>query len=158
MDRITDRLPGWFRVLFIVVMLLLCAFLCWYAPGQVALRFQVDDVTLSLDTSRQREAKQQYEYDQVVEELPRVQAQLAELAPQAETAQAKEAELRASRKELRAANKELAQQLDDVQAGNETLNQQIEALTAQIHDLTARQAALLNLIQSYQDALSSLDE
>lgn len=158
MERMTDKLPGWFRVLFIVVMLLVCAFLCWYAPTQVALRFQVDDVALSLETSRQREAKQQYEYDQVVDELPRVQAQVTALTPQTEAAQAKEAELRQDRKELRAANKELTQQLDEVQSETETLTRQIETLKAQIHDLTERQAALLHLIQSYQDALSSLEQ
>lgn len=158
MERIAGKLPGWFRVLFIVVMLLLCALLCWYAPTQVALHFQLDDVTLSLETSRQREAKQQYEYDAVVDELPRVQQQLVTLTPQTEAAQAKEAELRARRKELRAANAELTQQLDGVQAEIETLNRQIETLNAQIRDLTEQKTALMDLIQSCQDALPSLPQ
>lgn len=107
------RTAGWFRAVFVAVMLFTCGVVCWYAASQYALQFQLADLTLSLDTSRQREVKQQYEYDQVVAQLPLVQAQLAELEPQAAQAQAKETELRARRKALRA---EIAQQQEQLAA------------------------------------------
>lgn len=106
---------GWVRALLVVVLYLTCAVLCWYAVTQYSLRFQIDDLALSLDTSRGREAKQQYEYDQVVAQLPLVQAQLEELEPQAAEAQAREKELRARRKELRAEVAQLEEQLAELQ-------------------------------------------
>ena len=41
------------------------------------LRFQLDDIALCLDTSRQREAKQQYEYDVAAQALPLARAERA---------------------------------------------------------------------------------
>ena len=64
------QVPGWFKAAFAAVMLAACAVLCWFAPTQYTLRFQRDDLTLSLDTSRQREAKQRHEYAQVESALP----------------------------------------------------------------------------------------
>ena len=75
MDEQTP-LPRWFRAAFVAVMLVLVAELIWWAPAQYNLHFQTADVALSLETSRQREAKQQYEYDLVVAELPLTKAEL----------------------------------------------------------------------------------
>ncbi len=134
-----QRMPGWFRAVFIAVMLFTCAILCWYAAAQYQLRFQAADLALSLDTSRQREVKQQHEYDQVAAQLPLVRAQVAELEPQAEAAQAIEKELRAQRKALRAENAALAQQLEALQAEvaalrekEQLLRDQVEALRQQL--------------------------
>ena len=130
-----QRMPGWFRTVFITVMLLTCAFLCWYAAAQYELRFQIADLTLSLDTSRQREVKQQYEYDQVSAQLPIVQAQVAELEPQAAEAKAIETELRAQRKALRAENAELTAQLEALQAEVSFLREQQADLLSQLDAL-----------------------
>lgn len=120
------RTAGWFRALFIGVMFLTCAVVCWYAVSQYTLRFQVADLTLSLETSKKREVKQQYEYDQVLAQLPQVQAQVAEIEPQAAQTQAKEKELRARRKELRAQVSQLEKEVAELEARLETLRQQEE--------------------------------
>jgi septal ring factor EnvC (AmiA/AmiB activator) len=130
-----QRMPGWFRAVFVTVMLLTCAILCWYAASQHQLRFQVADLTLSLDTSRQREVKQQYEYDQVVAEIPLVQAQVAELEPQAAAAQAIEKDLRAQRKALRAENADLQKQLESLQAEVADLREQEQQLRDDVEAL-----------------------
>ena len=130
-----QRMPGWFRAVFVTVMLLTCAILCWYAASQYQLRFQVADLTLSLDTSRQREVKQQYEYDQVVAEIPLVQAQVAELEPQAAAAQAIEKDLRAQRKALRAENADLQKQLESLQAEVADLREQEQQLRDDVEAL-----------------------
>ena len=130
-----QRMPGWFGAVFVTVMLLTCAILCWYAASQYQLRFQVADLTLSLDTSRQREVKQQYEYDQVVAEIPLVQAQVAELEPQAAAAQAIEKDLRAQRKALRAENADLQKQLESLQAEVADLREQEQQLRDDVEAL-----------------------
>ena len=137
-----QRLPGWFRAVFTAVMFLTCAVVCWYAVQQYDLRFQIADLTLSLDTSRQREVKQQYEYDQVVAELPLVQAQVAEMEPQAAAAQAIEKELRAQRKALRAAKADLEAQLELLQAEVDALKAREAALQAEVNALRKELEAL----------------
>lgn len=130
-----QRMPGWFKAVFVAVMFFTCAVLCWYASSQYELRFRIADLTLSLDTSRQREVKQQYEYDQVVAQLPLTQAEVAEMEPLATAAQAAEAELRAQRKALRAENAALTQQLEALQAEVAALKEQEAALLAQLEAL-----------------------
>lgn len=121
-----QHMPGWLRALFVTVMYMTCAVLCWYAVSQYTLRFQVEDLSLSLETSRGREVKQQYEYNQVVSQLPQVQAQVEELEPQAAQAQAREQELRTRRKELRAEVAQLEEQQAALQAQVEALRQELE--------------------------------
>lgn len=130
-----QRLPGWLRALFVAVMFLTCAVVCWYAAEQYSLRFQIADLTLSLDTSRQREVKQQYEYDQVIAAIPLVQEQLAEAEPLAEAARAREQELRARRKALRTANADLEASLEQLLAELEPLLEQQKALQAEVDAL-----------------------
>lgn len=130
-----QRMPGWFRAVFVAVMFFTCGVLCWYAASQYELRFQIADLTLSLDTSRQREVKQQYEYDQVVAQLPLTQAEVAKQEPLAAAAQATEKELRAQRKALRAENAELASQLEALQAEVAALKEQEAALLEQLQAL-----------------------
>lgn len=123
-----QRISEWIRAVFVAVMLLTCATLCWYAASQYALHFQVEDLTLSLETSRKREVKQQYEYDQVVAQLPVVAAQVEEMEPRAAAAKEREQELRNQRKELRNQAKLLEQQMTD-------LNRQLEELQKQLAEL-----------------------
>ena len=135
-------LPRWFCAVFAAVMLALVAELFWYVPEHSRLQFQLSDLSLSLETSRQREAKQQYEYDQVVLDLPLTQAELAELQPLSDAAQAREQELRQTRKALRAQKADLALQLEnalasstDLQSTRDTLQGEVDALHAQVNAL-----------------------
>ncbi len=130
-----QRMPGWFRAVFITVMFFTCAILCWYAASQYQLQFQIADLSLSLETSRGREIKQQYEYDQVAAQLPLVEEQVALLEPQAAAAQAVEKELRAQRKTLRAENAELAQKLEALQAQVEQLQEEERLLREEVDAL-----------------------
>lgn len=137
-------LPGWLRAVFVAVMLGLCALLCWYAAEQYSLRFQIEDVALSLDTSRQREKKQTYENEQYTAQLPVLQQQLAETAPLAAEAVAKEQELRAQRKVLRAQSTQLDEDIaamqqaaDDALAKKAQLEETVAALRAEARRLEA---------------------
>ncbi len=90
-----------FSLLFTAVMLAFVIFLVWYLPSVGQLRFQLSDAELSLETSRGRERKQQYEYDQTEAEIPEVRAELNEVQPRAEAASEEVAALKAQRKQLR---------------------------------------------------------
>ena len=126
--RDPQRLPGWFAAVFTAVMLALCAVIAFCCVEQVSLRFQVDDLTLSLETSRQREKKQTYEYDEVVAALPVVQAELDATQPLADAAVAAVTEKKATRKALREEIALLEEQLAAVQAEIEALQTQLDAL------------------------------
>ncbi|MGN0779655.1 MAG: hypothetical protein ACI4MJ_10935 [Aristaeellaceae bacterium] len=142
-----QRLPGWLCTVFVAGMLALTLLLAWYAPVQYALRFQIDDVALSLDTSRQREAKQLYEYDEVVHELPITQEELDQTLPLTQAAQALEKELRATRKALRAQAAELETQLAQQLAEVDALTAQRDALLAEVEALRAQEASLRQAIE-----------
>ena len=144
-----QRIPGWLRAAFVAVMLMLTALLAWYAPVQYQLRFQLEDVALSLDTSRQREARQQYEYDAAAEALPLAQAELDETLPLTQAAQAREQELRSQRKALRTEATDLADQLEQAQINVEALQAQADALREDVAQLQAQADAL----QAQIDAL-----
>lgn len=135
-------LPRWFRAAFVAVMLALVAELIWFVPQQVELRFQIDDAALSLDTSRQREAKQQYEYDQVATQLPLTLAELEATQPLADAAEAREQTLRTQRKTLRSQKTSLQTQLDAAVASSTDLQASVSALQAEVDALRAQEAAL----------------
>ena len=132
---------GYFRGLFVAVMLIVCVLLAGFSVDRVRLQAQIDDVTLSLETSRGREARQNHEYDEAVAALPQVQAELERVAPLAEAAKAEEQQLRQQRKELRAEIASLQEQID---AAQETL----DALTAQAAALQSAAAALQNILDA----------
>lgn len=144
-------LPRLFRFVFMTIMMLLCAFLFWLIPQMIALQIQIDDLTLSLDTSHQREAKQQYEYDQVSAQLPLTQAELDSVLPQAETAAAHEQELRTQRKSLRAQFATLNQQLENALASSTDLEIAIADTEAQVAALHQQ----VDTLQSQVDALNA---
>lgn len=120
--------PGWFRALFVAVMAAVCALLAFFAVEQHSLRFQIDDLTLKLDTSRQREAKQTYEYNQVFEDLPLAQAELERVSPLAQELKEEESLLRQQRKDVRALLKTLEEELAARQAEYDALLLQAQAL------------------------------
>lgn len=134
--------PGLFRGVFIAVMAAVCILLAVFSVEQHGLRFQIEDLTLKLDTSRQREAKQTYEYNLVMEELPAEKARLEELAPIAEELKAKEKALRQERKDLRAS---LA-----------ALEEELEARQAEYDALLAQAAQLQQTLSSLQEMLGDL--
>ena len=136
--RDAKRGSGCFRGLFVAVMLIACVLLASFAVDQVRLRAQIADLTLSLETSRGREARQNHEYDEAVAALPIAQEELARVAPLAEAAQAEEKELRQQRKEIRAEIAALREQIDEAQATLDELTAQAAALqeaAASIRDI-----------------------
>lgn len=138
--RDARRVSGCFRGLFVTVMLLVCVALASFAVDQVRLRAQIADLTLSLETSRGREARQNHEYDVAVAALPLAQEELARVAPLAEAAQAQEKELRQQRK--------------DIRAENAALQEQIEAAQETLDALTAQAAAIQEAADSIQNILN----
>lgn len=130
-----QRLPGWFRALFVAVMLVVCVLLAYFAVERVALQAQIDDLTVSLETSRGREARQTHEYEEAAAALPLAQAELARVAPLAEAAKAREAELRQQRKEMRADNAALNGQLAEAQAALDEVMAQLELLLESVDGL-----------------------
>ena len=148
-----QRIPGWLRAVFVAGMLAMAALLAWYAPAQYQLRFQRGDIALSLDTSRQREARQEYEYDAAAQALPLVQAELAETLPLTEAAQAREQELRDERKAQRDLAADLAGQLEQAQAHVDTLQAQADALREDVASLQAQQASLEEQIAALKEEL-----
>ena len=122
------RCPGWFRALFVAVMLSVCALLAFFAVDQVRLQSKIADLTLSLETSRGREARQNHEYDEVVAALPEIRAELKRVQPLADAAKAVENDLRQQRKDIRAENAALQEQIDAAQAELDALTDQAVAL------------------------------
>ena len=147
-----QRIPGWLRAAFVAGMLAMAALLAWYAPAQYQLRFQLKDTALSLDTSRQREAKQQFEYDAAAQALPLTQAELEETLPLAEAAKAREQALRDERKALRTEASGLTEQLEQAQADVEALQAQADTLREDVAKLQAQQAALEEQIAALEEA------
>ena len=132
---------GYFRGLFVAVMLVVCVLLAGFSVDQVRLRAQIDDLTLSLETSRGREARQNHEYDEAVAALPLARAELERVAPLAEAAKAEEQELRQQRK--------------DIRAENAALHAQIEAAQQTLDELMGQAAALQEAAASLQGILES---
>ncbi len=94
-------LPRWFKAVFAVIMLAACGIVGYFAIASEQLTAQKADVTQKLETSIQRERKQQFELEEVQRQLPLVQSELDGTLPQAQAAQEQEAQLRAQRKALR---------------------------------------------------------
>lgn len=94
-------------VLFSVIMIIFVLFVVWFLPSVSERRFQLDDIRKSLETSRGRERKQQYEYDETAAAIPETEAELERLIPQAEAAEAEVKELKKERKKLRNEKKDL---------------------------------------------------
>lgn len=111
-----QTLPRWFRVVFVAVMLALCCAVAVHAFEHERLVQQIDQLTEEVSITHQRLRKQQMEYDQALADLPRMEAELAVVGPQAEAIYQQEQELRTLRKALRAEAKDLEAQLAALQA------------------------------------------
>ena len=94
-------------VLFSIVMIVFVLFIIWFLPSVSNRRFLLDDIRKSLETSRGRERKQQYEYDETVAAIPEAEAELDRLTPLTEAAEAEVKELKKERKKLRNEIKDL---------------------------------------------------
>lgn len=97
MNRERIRFPLFFAAV------LLCCVVLWsaYVPLISSVRFQLSDVSLSLETSTGRERKQQFEYDNVVRDLPAAKQELEEVQPLTDEALRIVRELKEERKRLR---------------------------------------------------------
>lgn len=124
----TERCPDWFRGVFVTVMLLVCAWLAFFAVDQARLKAQIADLTISLEMSRGREARQNHEYDEASAALPLALEKLAQIEPLAQEAKEKEAALRQQRKDIRAENTALETQIAEAQAELDALTVQAAAL------------------------------
>ncbi len=91
-----------FALLFTAVMLSACVYVLTQGFAIDRIDQQTLSVRTDLNTNRQRERKQQVEYDQAAAELPENQKKLGEIKPLAEATKATETDLRAQRKQLRA--------------------------------------------------------
>ena len=102
-----SRKSSFLALLFLCIMFVFVLFAVWYLPSAGTLRFQLDDVQKSLETSFGREKKQQMEYDEVAAALPAAQEELDRLLPLAEEAQNTVKSLKEERKTLRQEKKDL---------------------------------------------------
>ena len=76
------------RWIFILGMLAFCVFMAWHTWTVADLKFQVQDVSLSLDTSRQREKKlkfsymEQKEWETIEDDIAALEEAIADLEQQ----------------------------------------------------------------------------
>lgn len=135
-------LPRAFTAILVTVLLALCLTVATQLFHQADLRSQIDDVTVKLETLRQRLAKQQREYEQAVADLPGMQADAEAAVPAAQAVYDQEQALRQQRKDLRAENATLAEEIAALQAALEQTRQEsadsqsvIEHLESALNDL-----------------------
>lgn len=112
----THGLPRWFRLLFVGVMLALCAVMVTHFIHQRSTLELIASLEAKIDSAQKRLAKQQKEYDEYTAELPEVLSELEIIAPQAEAATARASELKAQRNALREENAAQAALIADLQA------------------------------------------
>ena len=100
----------------IPVLLITVLFLLWYTVSIGTARSALEEAQNDLETNRGRERKQEYEYNQVVEEIPRVQAEIDALRPQVDAAEEEESALKADKKKLKKEKSNLEKQLKELAA------------------------------------------
>lgn len=96
-----QKIPGWFRLVFVTVMLACCFFVVTSLIDQSDLQAQIDEKQSQLTASQERTKKLVYETEQAIAALPDVEAKIEELRPDAEPAMAHEQELRDQREALK---------------------------------------------------------
>lgn len=124
----SSPIPGWFKAVFAIVLLLCLSIVCLCTVDQPRLETELTELTASLDTSRQREAKQQAEYDEVAAQLPVTQAELAKIQPEADAVRATLDALKAERDALREQETALENELEALTNGNATLEAALKLL------------------------------
>ena len=105
---------SFFSFVFVFVALLFSFFMAWYIPSYASLQSRMEETALSLETSRGRENKQQYEYDQVAEEIPQIRQKISQTVPLSEVKESLVLELKSKRKELRNEKKKLEEQIAEL--------------------------------------------
>lgn len=140
--RLSGRAASAVRWIFIVGMLAFCVFMAWHTWTVYGLRFQVEDLSLTLETNSQRVRKQQYEYDQVVAALPETQAQLTLVQPDSDAMVQAVDELKDQRKALRTQRDALALELESAQAAASTAQEAL-AQAQETQENLAQQVELL---------------
>lgn len=136
----THGLPRWFRLLFVAVMLALCATVATQILNHHDLAAQVSTIQGKLESAQKRLALQEKQLREAEAELPLVLAELETAEPAAQSAAAQVADMKTRRTELR---------------------QTIAAQDAQIADLTAQLALLpdpADTAQQHDAVLTTLTE
>ena len=129
---------GLFRALAVAVLLAAAVSAAWYGTAQYRLRAQIDDLTRSVQTSRQRERKQTYEYDQVVAQIPLTEASITDIRPFAEAALATRSDLREQRRTLREHIAETEAALAAAEEGTAELRARLESLEKRLNSMLDR--------------------
>lgn len=140
MYQMTHGLPRWFRLLFVAVMLALCATVVTQILNHHDLAAQVSTIQGKLESAQKRLALQEKQLREAEAELPIVLAELETAEPAAQSAAAQVADMKTRRTELR---------------------QTIAAQDAQIADLTAQLAVLpdpADTAQQHDAVLTTLTE
>ena len=96
-----------FSLLIAAVLLCFAFFLAWHHVSDAALRFNLADTELMLETSYGRERKQNKEHEDYLESITKAEEKLALLLPQVEAADAESTSLKETRKQLRAERDQL---------------------------------------------------
>ncbi len=146
------------RWIFIGGMLAFCLFLAWHTWTVYDLRFQVQDLAVTLETNSQRVLKQQYEYDQTAAAIPQVQAELALVQPEADAGTQAVAELKEERKALRARRNDLALELEAAQAANEAAQESLKQAETERQTLADEVEALRQEAESLALEVEALQE
>lgn len=112
----TNGLPRWFRILFVVVMLALCGVMVTQIINHQSLTAQITDLQGKVDNAEKRLAKQEKELTEYSAELPQVLAELETAEPAAQAAVQQVTDLKAERKVLREENAAQAEKIADLEA------------------------------------------
>ncbi|MBQ9325852.1 MAG: hypothetical protein IJ246_08780 [Clostridia bacterium] len=145
-------MPKWFARLFAVVMLLACGATAYFVYQHEKLSYAVEDARVSLETSRARERKQEYEWDQVSQAIPKAEEELSLLQPQVDDLLASLTDLRQTRTALDEANTVLTESVTHTQTQvsslTDSLYLRMDALEEQTEDTeNALTQALDQLLQ-----------
>lgn len=153
-------MPKGLKVGFTAAMLIVCVLVAWWAVAQYGLRAEIADLTLKLETSRQREVKQQTEYDEVTAALPLAQEKLRELQPESDAAVQQAQELRAQRASLRSETAERRERLAPLLGDGspeEALLTLLAANQETLRSLTAETETLMQGVQETREAQETID-
>ena len=148
------------RWIFIIGMLAFCLFLAWHTWTVYGLRFQVEDLAVTLETNSQRVLKQQYEYDQAAAAIPETQAELALVQPESDAIVQAVDELKEERQQLRQQRDDLALELaaaqsaaDQAQADLALARQTQQSLTQEVEQLRLEEERLAQELAVLQQQL-----
>ena len=104
------RKGSFLPVLFTVVMLVFVFFIAWCLPSSGHLRFRLEDIQKSLETSQGRERKQQNEYDEAAASILETETELARLTPLCDTVREEVQALKEEKKRLKEEKKSLTEE------------------------------------------------